>query len=118
MAKDRVQYFSHDSNAREDEKIIKLRMQHGWKGYGLYWAIIEKLRDSDGYKLKSDCNTIAFGLQVECKCIESVINDFDLFTINDEYFWSESLLRRMKLKEEKSQKMRKNAKKRWDNNRK
>jgi len=30
-------YFSHDSNARQDEKIIKLRMKLGWEGYGLYW---------------------------------------------------------------------------------
>src|SRR5690606_30894042 len=46
--------------------------------------------------------------------IKSVINDFDLFKIKDGLFWSESLLRRMKLKDEKSNKARESALKRWN----
>jgi len=34
-------YFSLDSNARDDPKILQLRMEMGWEGYGLFWAIIE-----------------------------------------------------------------------------
>ena len=47
-------YFPHDSDARSDDKIIALRIKHKWEGYGLYWALIEKLRESKNYTLKAD----------------------------------------------------------------
>ena len=49
-------YFPHDSDARSDDKIIALRIKHKWEGYGLYWALIEKLRESKNYTLKADYN--------------------------------------------------------------
>lgn len=113
MAKKEAYYFSHDSNAHRDERCVKLRAKHGWYGYGLYWVLIESLRDAKNYKLEVDYDILAFGMQTECERIKSVIEDFDLFKIEDGFFWSESLLRRMKLKEEKSQKARKSANSRW-----
>ncbi|MDR0926712.1 MAG: DUF4373 domain-containing protein [Ignavibacteria bacterium] len=73
-------YFSHDSNARGDDKIVALRMQHGWQGYGVFWAIIEKL--------------------YECP---DVVNDFGLFAFSEDggYFYSESLNRRLDIQKEK-----------------
>ena len=115
MAK-QAYYFSHDSNAHEDEDITRMRAKHGWYGYGLYWAIIERLRDATDYKLKTDYKTLAFAMQTECERIKSVIEEFDLFVIEDGYFRSESLLRRMMLKEEKSQKARESANSRWKKN--
>jgi hypothetical protein len=29
-------YFSHDANARHDEKILELRAELGWEGYGTF----------------------------------------------------------------------------------
>ena len=34
-------YFSHDSNARNDERILLLRMKHGAAGYGVYFMLLE-----------------------------------------------------------------------------
>ena len=45
-------YFSHDYNAQDDAKILNLRSEYGWEGYGLYWAIIERMAIGDG-KLNS-----------------------------------------------------------------
>lgn len=45
-------YFSHDSNARNDPKILAMRAVFGMEGYGRYWCLIEILRDEDGYKLE------------------------------------------------------------------
>ena len=42
MAKETF-YFSHDYNARNDIKIKKLILKHGFCGYGIFWAIIEDL---------------------------------------------------------------------------
>lgn len=105
-------YFSHDSNARQDEKILKLRAKHGWKGYGIYWAIIEMLRDATNYELETDYNLLAFELRCDEDILHSIINDFKLFIVNST-FYSSSLKHRMELKEEKSLKAQKAANKRW-----
>lgn len=107
-------YFSHDANAHNDEKLINLRIEHDWYGYGLYWAIIELLREATGYKLKCNYKAIAYTLHCDCKKIESIINDFNLFEITkNDFFYSSSLMRRMKIKEAKSNNARNAAIIRW-----
>lgn len=100
-------YFPHDSDARSDDKIIALRIKHKWEGYGLYWALIEKLRDSKDYTLKTDYNVLAFDLRADAAILKSVINDFGLFafTNNGECFYSESLSTRMKPLDERKSKL-------------
>ena len=116
MKKD-AYYFSHDANARNDEDILKLRMSLGWAGYGLYWALIECLRDANAYRLQCDYNIIAYNLHCDATTIESIINNFNLFIIdNDKCFYSKSLNYRMELRESKSNKARESANKRWGNN--
>lgn len=89
-------YFSHDSNARNDQKIMKLRMKEGMAGYGIYWAIIEMLREQEGYSLElDDIDSIAFELRQERDVIERIVNDYNLFVIDDGRFYSESLSERM-----------------------
>lgn len=114
MAKD-AYYFSHDANSRNDEKIISLRMEHGWEGFGLYWALIEMLRESANYELEAHYKRIAFALNADSETIKSVITQFDLFEVTEDLFWSKSLKNRMSKKDEKSQKARESAKKRWGN---
>jgi len=116
MAKD-AYYFSHDSNARNDEKIISLRMNHGWEGYGIYWALIEMLRDSANHELEMDYNRIAFALHADCDLIKSLITDYDLFAIDAGLFWSISLKIRMEKKDIKSKKAKAAADKRWKSER-
>ena len=36
-------YFNHDSAARNDYRIIKLRATLGYEGYGVFWAVLELL---------------------------------------------------------------------------
>lgn len=109
-------YFSHDSNARSDSKIIALRMKHQWAGYGLYWALIEKLRDTTCYKLETDFSSLAYDLRADASILKSVICDFGLFAFTEEgdYFYSESLLKRMEAKDAKSEKARESVNKRWE----
>lgn len=109
-------YFSHDSNARSDNKVIALRMKYGWEGYGLYFALIEKLADSPCYKLPQDYNALAYDLRTDNAKIKNIVNDFGLFDITEdgEYFYSKSLLKRMQFKDEKSAKARESANRRWE----
>ncbi|KAA5532683.1 DUF4373 domain-containing protein [Taibaiella lutea] len=115
MAKDKF-YFSHDSNARGDDKTVALRMKLGWEGYGLFWAIIEKLRECENYTSVCDYNVIAYDLRSDSAKIKSIINDFGLFSFTEcgKCFYSESLKRRMDIKEEISQKRSQAAHERWN----
>lgn len=121
-------YFSHDADARSDEKIISLIMAHGYEGYGIFWAIIEMLRTATNYKMQMDFKRIAFALHVDSKKVESIICDFELFDcigglhnlheckddLHKKTFYSKSLNRRMKLKESISEKRRQAAMARWN----
>jgi hypothetical protein len=107
MAKE-AYYFSHDSNARNDEKIIALRMKHGMEGYGIYFSILERMRDLNDYIHVKDYNIIAFDLRVSNTLIKSVVEDFGLFEFTDDgkHFYSVSFLSRMKRKDVVSEKRR------------
>ena len=109
-------YFPHDCNARSDDKIIALRIRHGWAGFGLYFALIEKLSDSENYAIKADYDLLAYDLRAESSIIESVICDFGLFDFTDDkgYFFSESLNRRLHPLIEKTKRAKNAAKERWN----
>jgi len=112
MAKKETYYFSHDYNARSDEKIIELIMVHGMQGYGIYWSIIENLYNNAN-ALQTHYKRIAFELRVSEDMVKSVVNDFNLFTIDGEIFFSKSVLQRLEKRTEISEKARKSAEKRW-----
>ncbi len=118
MSDKEAYWFSHDSNSRHDEKIVALRMKHGWEGYGLYWAIIEKLRESPRYTLSTNYNVIAYDLRTNNEIIKSIITGFGLFIIDENSFYSESLINRMRVKDEKSKNGKKAALARWEKHKK
>ena len=111
MAKDTF-YFSHDYNSRADEKIKLLIRRHGILGYGTFWAIIEDLYNNAN-ALRTDYEGIAFDLRVDTNIVKSVINDFDLFIIKDDFFGSLSVQRRLEERNEKSKKASDSANYRW-----
>lgn len=94
-------YFSHDSNARNDAKLVNLRMKHGAAGYGVYFMILERMREEANYMSAKDYNMIAFDLRVDAALVKSVVEDFGLFvfTSSGEYFYSESFNSRMEVKD-------------------
>lgn len=98
-------YFSHDSNARNDEKILMLRAEHGWEGYGIYWALIEMMFESTDTALYHDkIKGIAFSCNIDITLLQSVINTCireGLFVSDDDMFWSESFLPRDKYRQKK-----------------
>jgi hypothetical protein len=101
MIKD-ARYFTHDSNARNDSKHRAMMKKYGLKGYGIFWVIIENMRDSSGYKIIEKTYVLeSLAEQTDCTVIElrAFINDcidiFELFIRQDDYFYSESLIARM-----------------------
>ena len=100
-------FFSHDCNARNDPKILALRSVYGAEGYGVYFMLVEILREQPEYRLsvnKYIWNTLAMQMQVEASRLEQIITDCctefaengSTLLVNDgEYLYSASLLRRM-----------------------
>jgi hypothetical protein len=111
MSKDTF-YFSHDYNARADDKIKCLVRKHGILGYGIFWAIIEDLYNNAN-AMRTDYDGIAYDLRTDCDTIKSIINDFDLFIIEDGFFGSKSIENRLIQRNCKSEKARESAFKRW-----
>ena len=105
-------YFSHDYNSRADEKIKRLLRKHGILGYGTFWAIIEDLYNNAN-ALRTDYEGIAFDLRIDTNIVKSVINDFDLFIIKDDFFGSLSVQRRLEERNAKSKKASNSANCRW-----
>ena len=111
MAKDAF-YFSHDYNARSDQKISKLLAKHGMLGYGLYWAIIEILYNNNNI-LEIDYDCLSYDLRSDSEIIKSVINDFGLFTFCENTFGSISVERRLNERAKKTKKAEDSANARW-----
>jgi uncharacterized protein YdaU (DUF1376 family) len=106
------EYFSHDYHAREDEKVINLIKQEGFEGYGLYWAIIEMLYESDGF-LAENYENLAFALRTDCERITRVIKNYRLFVLASKKIHSKSCLARLIARKGKSEKARQSAIFRW-----
>ena len=120
-AKD-VYYFSHDCNARNDEKILAMRSVYGLEGYAMYFMIVEILREQNDYKLKITkyiWNTLAMQMHTEAskvqKFVDDCVSEFQLFEVSDNFLYSKSLIKRMGLFKEISEIRSKAAKKRWEN---
>src|SRR5271156_3592816 len=106
MAKESY-YFKHDRNARNDIKVVKLRRKYKLEGYGAFFALLEILSEQEEYKLPiTDIGDLAYDLDISEKKLNSIINDFDLFKIEDGFFYSCSLLYKMERFEEGKARMR------------
>ena len=111
MPKD-TYYFSHDYNCRNDEKIKRLLRNHGMTGYGIFWSIVEDLYNNSN-QLKLDYEGIAYDLRCDINIVMSILNDYDLFIINDDFFSSKSIESRIQERSEKSSKARVSALSKW-----
>lgn len=114
-------YFSHDSNAHRDEKILMMRAEHGWEGYGIYWALIEMMFESADTALHHDkTKGVALNYNIDITLLNSVITtciENELFESNDVVFWSNSLIKRkeklLESRRNKSEAGKKGMAKRW-----
>lgn len=112
------EYFSHDYNARNDIKIKKMFMGEGVSGIGIYWCLVEMLYENNGYLNLEDIPAIAYDLRTKEDKIHNLINKYDLFCTNEKQFFSNSILKRLDIRNEKSEMARKSAVARWENDKK
>lgn len=115
MKKD-AYYFPHFSNARSDSKLLKLRRVMGIEGYGMYFLLLEVLREQTDFKYPLDnIEDLAYEWHTSKEKLNAVISNFELFTIDKDKFFSLKLIQYLQPYLEKSERARKAALKRWDN---
>ncbi len=96
-------YFPHDSNAKDDPKCVLLIEQLGLEGYGIYWMLVEVLREQPDYTYPlSLLPALARRYNTTSEKVKAVVCGYELFTIKDDrIFFSDSLNRRMEALVEK-----------------
>jgi hypothetical protein len=102
MAKD-AYYFPHDSNAKDDPKSIMLIEELGLEGYGIFWVLIETLRDQPEYKAPmSMLPALGRRYNSSGEKFRAVVSRYGLFEVdNNEFFFSKSFGKRMELIDKK-----------------
>lgn len=108
-------YLQHQSNSFTDIKIIKMRSKLGIESYGIFWALLELLFNEENKLCIDDYSVLAFSLQCDADKLKSVIEDFDLFVIEDGCFYSKRLNNHIDTINSKSIKAKESASKRWNN---
>jgi hypothetical protein len=101
-------YFPHFSNARTDRKIKRLTKALGIEGYGIYFMLLEVLREQTELRYPiSDIDLLADEFGTSVPKIEAAIKSFGLFEIDEEgMFFSLNLIKYLepmfKMKEQRS----------------
>jgi uncharacterized protein YdaU (DUF1376 family) len=108
-------YFLHESTSFQDYKIIKMRSKLGIESYGIFWAVLELLFNEENKLCIDDYDALAFSLQCDSTKLKQVIEDFDLFVLEDGCFYSKRLNSHIEDINNKSIKAKESASKRWDN---
>lgn len=97
----------------DDPKCMILIDQLGMEGYGIFWGLIERLRQEKEYKLPTSVlPSLAKRWGTSSEKVQTVVSKYGLFVMEEDGFFSERLRRSMI---EKSQKGRIGAEKRWSN---
>lgn len=70
---------------------MRARMEHGMAAYGIYVTLMQLLEEDEDHKLSKDYSMIAYEMRVDVSVVQSVVEDFDLFEVEEEYFYSKEL---------------------------
>ena len=88
MKKD-AYYFPHFSNARTDRRLKRVRKQLGIEGYGIYFMVLETLREQTDFKYPiEDIDLLADEFGTSEEKARAVVMNFGLFEIdeNEDFF--------------------------------
>lgn len=102
-----LNYIPHPSNARLAGGLLRLRIDEGSAGYGVYWMILELLRDAPEYKITRDPKAIAFAInETDITLVERIVNNLALFDIdNDGNLYSPWLNEQLSAYDDKKRKL-------------
>lgn len=112
-------YIPHPSNCRVSSNVLRMLMREGVAGYGVYWMLLEMLRDAKDFRMFFFPESFAYALHCDdVNLVARVCKDYSLFKFDDEGFmsseWLEEAMGEYSNKKAKLQEAgRKGAAKRW-----
>jgi hypothetical protein len=109
-------YFPHFANSRNDNKIMRMRLELGLEGYAIYFMLLEVLREQNDFKYPTkDIDILAHQFATSEQKVRVVICNYGLFEVDaDEMFFSIKQIYYLQPYIEKTQRARVAAQKRWD----
>lgn len=87
-----MDYFKHDMNASEDDKICDLLANGGYEMLGYYWRFVEYLYNRGGKIYKNKIKSVAWSLHMDFAKLNELITNYDLFCEDEEYVFSKRVL--------------------------
>lgn len=78
-------YFIHPINLSAMDAVLKMRMQEGAAGYGIYIMLLEMLRSMDSYSIRWDPAVIAWSIhESDQELLTRVVQNYGLFELSSE----------------------------------
>lgn len=108
-------YFRHEYNARNDPKLVKIKMKLGVEGIGIYWCLIEYLYEQKGFLSVEDIETFAYNERIEEEKVHQVIELAKFQYDKNMGYYSNGVLDRIVKREEFCLSQKNKANKRWNN---
>lgn len=87
-----MEFFKHDINASEDDKICELLANGGYEMLGYYWRFVEYLYSRGGKIYKNKLNSIAWSLHMDIDKLCQLISSYDLFCEDKEFIYSKRII--------------------------
>ena len=87
-----MDYFKHDINASEDDKICDLLANGGYEMLGYYWRFVEYLYSRGGRIYKTKIKSIAWSLHMDSDKLGELISNYDLFCEDEECIYSKRVV--------------------------
>lgn len=91
-------FFNRDKLATTHKKLLRLRRDHGFLGYGIYYRLLELMVYDDDHYLDNDPEMLRVALGIKAKAereaLEAVLYDYELFAFTEDEteFYSPSLM--------------------------
>lgn len=90
------QYFPHQYNAHDDEKLQQVIINHGLAGYAVFFLLLEYLGQKKDRVLSKDFyKVLSWNYRIDEDIVRSVVEDYGLFKVSDNHFSSDGLNDRM-----------------------
>lgn len=108
-------YFPHFSNARHDRKIKRIIKELGVEGYGIYFMLLEVLREQTDLRYPmGDIDLLADEFRTSEAKIQAIIVHYDLFSVDEsQMFFSPKQIQYLQPYFDRSSRARDAANKRW-----
>lgn len=76
-------YIPHPTNARVSSAVMEMLAEEGACGYGIYWMLLEVLRDAPSYSIPYKPKSLAYSLHlVDVAQLERICNSYGLFELD------------------------------------